>query len=255
MSEGGGGRFSRHCRKRSYRGLPSVPGFAFEVGIAESDLWVNSSHPGLREQAYESLLRLRRGLEDFLERCPEWGGSLVPVPVAAYPLAPPLAREMMSAAAVAGVGPMAAVAGAVAEALGRDLMKRADWVAVENGGDIFLAGRRRWRLAVFAGDSPLSGRLGIELQSAEPITCGVCTSSGRIGHSLSRGSADAVTIVAANAALADAAATAMGNLVRGRKDLAGVVKKALELPGVSGAVAVYGDRLAAAGELELIDLS
>ena len=261
MSEDGERVAPSSYRRRSYRSLPldSPTGpdasAVFEVSIAESDLWISCSATGLRETAYESLLRQRRGLESFLERFPEWGESLVPLRPEAFPLAPPLAREMMQASAVAGVGPMAAVAGAVAEAVGCDLLRQADWVVVENGGDIFLAGRRCYRLAIFAGPSPLSGRLGIELTAAESLTCGVCTSSASVGHSLSLGRADAVTVVAENSALADAVATAIGNLIHERKDLAGAVQKALELPGVTGAVAVLGAELAAGGDLELIELS
>ena len=262
MSESGKNKVAPNSyRRRSYRSLPaetlvsSGSGEAFEVGIAESDLWISCSESGLREAAYESLLRQRRGLESFLEHFPEWGESLVPVDAGAYSLAPPLAREMMAAAKVAGVGPMAAVAGAVAEAVGRELLQRAQWVVVENGGDIFLAGRKRYRLAIFAGQSPLSGRVGIELAGNEPLACGVCTSSASVGHSLSLGRADAVTVVAASGALADAVATAVGNLVQGRKDLAGAVEKALELPGVTGAVAILDRELAAGGDLELIEIT
>jgi ApbE superfamily uncharacterized protein (UPF0280 family) len=255
MSEDDGRLQPNDYRERSYRELPGPSGAVFEITIGESDLWISCSRPGLRETAYASLLRHRRGLENFLDRFPEWGESLVPVAPDAWPLAPGLARRMMAAAAVAGVGPMAAVAGAVAEAVGRDLLQVAEWVVVENGGDIFLAGRSRCRLAIFAGDSPLSGRLGIELKNSRPQALGVCTSSASIGHSLSLGRADAVTIVAENAALADAVATAMGNLVQEKRDLARVVKKALELPGVAGAVAILDDDLAAGGDLELVELS
>ena len=160
----------------------------------------------------------------------------------------------MAASGIAGVGPMAAVAGALAEAVGWDLISLSPELVVENGGDIFLAGRSEYCLAVFAGTSPLSGRLGIKLSAPAPFSCGVCTSSARVGPSLSFGRADALTIVANNAALADAVATAMANRVQEKADLARVVESALALGGISGAVAVMGDNLAAGGDLELIDI-
>ncbi len=254
MSEGGRYPSPASYRQRSYRRSPEVSGYVFETRIGESDLWINVSAPGLEDLAYESLLRCRRQLENFVAANPEWCRSLVPVPIADYPLAPAPAKRMMMAAAAAGVGPMSAVAGTVAETVGLRLRQEANLVVIENGGDIFLAGARRYRLAIFAGNSPLSGRIGIQLEAEAPFSCGVCTSSGRVGHSLSFGRADAVTIVAEDAPLADAVATAMANRVRGRKDLAEVVKRALRIPGVNGTVAIFGDDLAAGGELELIGL-
>ena len=255
MTEERSERQSREYRKRDYRSVAEGQGFSFTLRVAESDLWIAAARPGLEVMARDSLLRHRCSLEGFLESFPEWGESLAPVAAAGYPLAPPLARRMMTAATTAGVGPMAAVAGVIAEAVGRDLLASSEWVVVENGGDIFLAGRDFWRLALFAGNSPLSGRLGIELRASDPFVCGVCTSSASVGHSLSLGRADAVTIVAENAALADAAATAAANRVRKPRDLARVVEDILQLSGVTGAVAVLGDSLAAGGELELVELS
>jgi ApbE superfamily uncharacterized protein (UPF0280 family) len=149
---------------------------------------------------------------------------------------------------------MAAVAGALAEAVGRDLQSASKEVVVENGGDIFLTGRREYRLAIFAGSSSLSGRVGLKLVRSRPFCCGVCTSSGRVGHSLSFGRADAVTIIGDDCALADAVATAMANRVQQKSDLALVIEKALAVDGVTGAVAIYEDGLAAGGQVELVEL-
>ncbi len=245
--------------ERSYRSFPESAGFAFAVKVEESDLWINILAPGdestdFKSLAHDRLLHYRAQLVAFLTRYPDWGISLNPVAGADYPFAPALLRQMMAAAEKAGVGPMAAVAGTLAEAVGIDLAAAATSVVVENGGDIFLAGKAEYRLAIFAGSSPLSGRLGIRLTASRPFNCGVCTSSGRVGHSLSFGQADAVTIVAVNTALADAVATAMANKVSGRRDLAVVVEKALAIDGITGAVAVLGDDLSAGGKLELFDI-
>ncbi|MCK5915018.1 MAG: UPF0280 family protein [Deltaproteobacteria bacterium] len=245
-------------RERSYRSSADLAEFSFTVQVAESDLWINvtgaAAESALQNLAYERLLHYRAQLVAFLQRYPGWGESLKPVAVADYPLAPAFIRGMMHSAEIAGVGPMAAVAGALAEAVGRDLSVDSTGIVVENGGDIFLAGKREYQLAIFAGSSPLSGRLGVRLTNPDPFSCGVCTSSGRVGHSLSFGRADAVTIVAENSALADAVATAMANQVAKKSDLALVVDKALVLAGVTGAVAIYGDDFAAGGQLELINI-
>ena len=241
-------------RQRSYRRLPDLKSCSFEVRVEESDLWISGVKLDIEPLAYDRLLHYRESLSAFLQRYPEWRDSLVPVAAVEFPLAPPLARQMMAASEVAGVGPMAAVAGALAEAVGRDLIALSPELVVENGGDIFLTGRSEYCLAVFAGTSPLSGRIGIKVSAPHPFTCGVCTSSARVGHSLSFGRADAVTIVADNTALADAVATAMANRVQKKTDLARVIEKALALDGISGAVAVMGSDLAAGGDLELIDI-
>ncbi|MBN2808310.1 MAG: UPF0280 family protein [Deltaproteobacteria bacterium] len=255
MSEESVSPHPSHYRRRSYRQAAGAGDFSFEVRVEESDLWISGLQTEYRSLAYERLLYYRNGLKVFLQRHPEWQDSLAPMAPSAYPLAPPLARRMMAAAEVAGVGPMAAVAGALAEAVGRDLMALASELVVENGGDIFLTGRSQYRLAIFAGTSPLSGSLGIRLSASAPFSCGVCTSSARVGHSLSFGRADALTIVADDTALADAVATAMANRVQKKKDLARVVERALSVKGIRGAVAVLGSELAAGGELELIDIS
>ncbi len=241
-------------RQRSYRQPQGSDRCSFEVRIEESDLWISGVKSDLESPAYDRLLHYRKSLGAFLQRYSGWQESLIPVVAANYPLAPPLARQMMTAAEIAGVGPMAAVAGALAEAVGRDLLALSPELVVENGGDIFLAGRTEYHLAIFAGTSSLSGHLGIKVSASNPFSCGVCTSSARVGHSLSFGRADAVTIVADNAALADAVATAMANRVQEKVDLVRVVENALTLDGIFGAVAVMGDDLAAGGDLELIDI-
>ncbi len=254
MSKGAGRPHPSSYRQRSYRRPQNFGGRSFEVRIEESDLWISGVKSELEHPAYERLLFYRKSLSAFLQRYPDWRESLVPLVAADYPLAPPLARQMMTASEIAGVGPMAAVAGALAEAVGRDLLSLSPEIVVENGGDIFLAGRSEYSLAVFAGTSPLSGHLGIKVSAPHPFSCGVCTSSGRVGHSLSFGRADAVTIVADNVALADAVATAMANQVQKKTDLGRVVETSLALDGILGAVAVMGSDMAAGGNLELIDI-
>lgn len=159
---------------------------------------------------------------------------------------------MLDASAVAGTGPMAAVAGAIAQAVGKALLPRSRNVTVENGGDVFLAGTHMRVVAIVAGKSPLSGRLGIRIRPEAGM--GICTSSGTYGHSLSFGKADAAVVCAPNAALADAAATMLGNRCKKAEDLGDAVEWAAGLPGVTGAAAVLGDAFAAAGALELTAL-
>jgi ApbE superfamily uncharacterized protein (UPF0280 family) len=223
---------------------------SFVVRIGESDLHISASRelPGLAKRELEAA---RAALEGYIQANPKFKTTLEPWPE--DPAAPPIVREMIAAARTAGVGPMAAVAGAVAQAVGRALLEQCREVIVENGGDIFLASAEERTAAVFAGDSPLSMKLGLKLPAA-PGGCGLATSSGTVGPSLSFGKADAAVAFGADAALADAAATAIGNRVKRPEDLAAAMEFAEGIEGLSGALAIIGENLAAWGEMELVEL-
>lgn len=238
-------------QERSYRVACEARGFsAFTARVKETDLWIRAT-ADLGQQAVESVLNHRRGLEAYGREHPAFFASLNPLPL--DPLAPPLVRSMLAAGQAAGTGPMAAVAGAIAQAVAGDLLPLSSQVAVENGGDVYLALGETATVGLWAGDSPLSGRVGLRIPASRmPIA--VCTSSGTVGHSLSLGRADAATILAADAALADAVATALGNRVQGPADLAKALDWAQGVPGVLGALVVKGSQLAAWGEVELVRL-
>lgn len=236
---------------RTYRRLAAVPRLtAFRVAVQETDLHIQAA-TDLSALAREIVLAQRAGLEAYIRHRPEFASSLRPLPLDGP--APAIVSEMAQAGAAAGVGPMAAVAGAIAEAVGRGLLERSPEVVVENGGDIFLKTSEPAVVAVYAGRSPLSLRVGLR------VACGgggraVCTSSGTVGHSLSFGRADAATIVASSAALADAAATAVGNRVRSAADVAAAIAFGRRIPGVEGVLVILGDRLGAWGDLEVVGL-
>jgi ApbE superfamily uncharacterized protein (UPF0280 family) len=227
------------------RGLVS-----FTVRVKETDLWIAADR-NLENEAKESIQRRRRGLENYIISHSGFLEALTPWPE--DDLAPPLVRTMIAAGRAAGSGPMAAVAGAIAHFVGQDLLALSSRVVVENGGDVFLAADRDLVVAVDAGKSPLTGRLGVELAASEMPLC-LCTSSGTVGHSLSLGRADAATVAATDGALADAVATMLGNRVQGKGDLAPALEWAAAIPGLAGALVVLGDKLAAWGRLTLVDL-
>jgi ApbE superfamily uncharacterized protein (UPF0280 family) len=121
---------------------------------------------------------------------------------------------------------------------------------VENGGDIFLKVTRPAVIALYAGDSPLSNKIGLKIDPLQgPL--GVCTSSGTVGHSLSFGRADAACVLAASTALADACATALGNRVPDAGAINEALAWAAEVPDILGALVIVGDKLGAWGQMEL----
>lgn len=240
-------------RHRTYRHRVDPAGLhAFTVQVRETDLHILADRE-LFQTAQDTVFLLRSQLEAYILEHPAFLPSLMPLPD--DPTAPPVVKNMLRAGLVTAVGPMAAVAGAVAELVGQALLDAgASQVVVENGGDIFLSRAQECTVAIFAGVSPLSNRVGLILKP-EQMPLGVCTSSASVGHSLSLGNADAITVLARSTALADAAATRIGNAVLPGGGLAPAMEIARLLPGISGAVVIRGEELAAWGGVELTPLA
>jgi ApbE superfamily uncharacterized protein (UPF0280 family) len=236
---------------RNYRTRMAREGLVgFQVAVRETDLMILAAQDFSRE-VRRLVVRERHQLETYIEKHPEFLTTLVPWPWDAF--APPLVKDMIQAAATAGVGPMAAVAGAIAARVGRALLDRSPEVIVENGGDIFLHLKRPATVAVYAGRSPLSQKLGLKI-APEEGGLGVCTSSGTVGHSLSFGVADAVCVVAPDPALADACATALGNRVADAAAIPQALEWIATISQVRGALIVVGKHLGVWGHLELVPL-
>lgn len=234
---------------RFYRRWMEASGLvSCRVTVRESDLFIWASRD-VAAEAHASLLKQRRELEDFIALQPYFAETYLPyeVPVDA----PEIVRLMAAAGEKVGVGPMAAVAGAVAEMVGKDLLPFSAEVVVENGGDIWLCSTTERRIGIFAGESPLSGRLALVIPPTSPVGLGVCTSSASVGPSYSAGIADAALVAAESAALADAAATALGNLAKTPNDIERAVDFVAGVEGVAGCLLIVGDRLGVKGELRL----
>lgn len=221
----------------------------FEVREHETDLGI-SAERNCERQAREAVLNYRAEIERYGRHHPDFLTALQPVEVPEG--APAIVRSMAEAASRVSVGPMAAVAGAVAEYVARELLAFSPQVIVENGGDIFLVSTRARTLGIYAGDeSPFTGTLAIELAPAvEGIA--VCTSSGTVSHSLSFGGADAVIIISPNGALADAVATAAGNIVTSRDHVTRTVDFARNVDGITGVLALAGEKLGTWGTIKLL---
>jgi ApbE superfamily uncharacterized protein (UPF0280 family) len=221
---------------------------AFEVTVKETDLHVQA-RSDLSALTRELVLEQRGYIEAYIRRYPEFASMLNPWRRTGP--APTIVRDMIAAGTAAGVGPMAAVAGALSEHVGRGLLAHSDEVIIENGGDIFLQTGEPATVAIWAGDSPLSLRIGIRTGGRnDPFA--VCTSSGTVGHSLSFGRADAVCVLSHSCALADAAATAVGNRVHSKQDIPVGIEFAKGISGVLGAVIVVAEKMGAWGDVEVV---
>jgi uncharacterized protein len=224
---------------------------SFTVVIKESDLYIRATR-NLQRKAYKILQKCRTPLEKYIEQHPSFLTSLEPFPVSED--APRIVKAMAEAASRVGVGPMAAVAGAIAEMVGRELLAFSPEIIVENGGDIFIKSNTSRLVGILAADSPFTGRLGIEIEGSE-TPLGICTSSGTVGHSLSFGQADAAIALSASTALADAAATAIGNLITSAEDIPRGIEFAKGIDGLKGAVIIKGDKMGVWGEVKLREMN
>jgi ApbE superfamily uncharacterized protein (UPF0280 family) len=216
----------------------------------ESQCTIISDHQKAVQAAKESIKRNYQELEIYVRANPKFLYTLTPIPAPERPL---VAKLMAEAAQKAGVGPMAAVAGAIADIAVQDMKHVGCEVAVvENGGEISAQSNKLVDVAVAAGQEPLSKRFGFRL-SEFPI--GVATSSGRFSHALSFGDAEAAIVFCKNAALADAAATAVGNMVKGEDAQAGIkagISRGLSIEGVKGVLILYLGQVGTAGKIPQI---
>ncbi len=236
---------------RAYRQEIFAKGLvSFQVVIKETDLHVSACKE-LKKETEEAVKKYRKELEDFIAKQPIFLSTLKPLDVPAT--APDIVRDMAEAAKRVDVGPMAAVAGAIAQYVGKELLQFSSEIIVENGGDIFIHTLRPRTVAILAGDSSLSNKFGLEI-SPEQSPLGVCTSAGTVGHSLSLGSADAVIVISKDTALADAAATAIGNKIQKVGDIQKALEFGMTIDDILGIVVVKDDQIGAWGDIKLSPL-
>ena len=224
--------------ERTYRNLVSTEKLAsFQVVVKETDLLVHANTK-LEDETRELVLKQRGYVEAYINTHPDFATALTPWRL--NDPTPTIVADMIKAGENAAVGPMAAIAGAVAEHTGLGLLKSTDEVIVENGGDVFIKTASPLTVGIFAGQSPLSLRIGIRVNGG-PMPMGVCTSSGTVGHSLSLGKADA-------------AATAIGNLVQSITDIEFAIAKGKCIDKIRGIIIIVGEKMGIWGDLEVVPL-
>lgn len=239
-------------QQRLYRqslGNPQLAGY--RVCVKETDLWVQTEK-SLEALVRECVLKYRGYIESYISANPGFLSAVGPISLSGP--VPSIIRDMADAARAADVGPMAAVAGTMAEYVGRALLEDSGEVMVENGGDIFVKLNQPFTLAIDAGQSSFSYKIGLRLDStAHPL--GVCTSSATVGHSTSYGQADAVCVVSDSCPLADAAATAIGNKVASAADIDKAIAFGKRIKGVSAITVIVGDRIGVWGDTLVVPLN
>jgi uncharacterized protein len=223
----------------------------FSVVVEETDLFI-CADSDLSVIAKGAILDARREIKNYIKLNPEFEKSLTPV--SGDNSAPDIIKKMIYASSICNVGPMAAIAGAIAETVGRQILLKSSQVIVENGGDLFISSKTKRLVGVYTGDkSRFKDKLAIQIEP-ESTPCGICTSSASVGHSLSFGKADAVAVLSLSAFVADACATALCNMVKKESDIDGVIEYGRSVQGVTGILIVIKDKLGIWGNLKLIDI-
>lgn len=219
------------------------------VIVKQTDLHIQA-RCDLRDKATKAILKYRSSIEGYIQQHPLFVTTLKPYPLEGNE--PVIIKGMIEASTLAGVGPMAAVAGAIAEAVGKDLLSFSPDIIVENGGDIFLKITKKRVIGIYAGESPFTGKIALEIKPQEtPI--GICTSSATVGHSLSLGNADAVVVLSHSTLFADAAATAIGNLIHDSDDIPGAIEQAQAMKDLYGIVIIKDDKIGFWGKIKILN--
>jgi len=238
--------------RTTYRSQHQKKGLvSFEITVKETNLNIQAQ-TDLSDNAIQAALIYRNFIENYIHKFPAFATALSPLPQPF--LAPAIVIDMIEAGKRANVGPMAAVAGAMAQYVGEDLLALSNEVVVENGGDIFIKSDSETIFSIYAGNSPLSMTTGI-LVEKQKDPFGMCTSSGTLGHSKSFGRADAASVIADSCALADASATALCNMVQKSSDIEKAIHAGKQIQGIQGIVIIKEKHIGLWGDLKLVRLS
>ncbi len=242
-------------QQRTYRDRMISDRFRFfTVQYMETDLLIGvdkeSYAPTMPGVISRQVIQLRQEFNDHYKTDPDFFTSMKPVIPAKA--ANNYFSRMCKASLQTGVGPMAGIAGLFAEVIGQQLVEKFSIreLVVENGGDCFVSIQEPLIVHIFAGESPLSEKVGIIIDKGNS-SLGICTSSGRIGHSKSFGKADAVMIVSPDTVLADQYATAICNQIQSREDIEKELDIVEQNDEIYAVAIIMGDKIGYRGNFEM----
>lgn len=212
----------------------------------------------------------RNELKDYINQNPLFAKTLTPYKIKSKqtnkqnetnkPIIPEIVKKMINGSNIADVGPSATLAGTIVELSLNYLIKNGSKYSIlDNGGDIGLLNNnldKKVIFGIYAGNSPLSGKIGMEFKPKKNQALGVCTSSGSVGYSISYGRSDCVTVISNQASIADGLATSIGNKINGKLD-SDAVKNGLAFAEefkdhFIGALIIVGESLGTIGKLPKI---
>ncbi len=227
---------------------------SFVITYKQSDIWCavskEAAAEGIEPFAVEEMKKLRHLLDNYIKSRDEFLSSHQPIKF--DPAAPAIIKKMLSASQRAGTGPMASVAGAFSQYIGKKISDKFHprELILENGGDNYIIIEKSLTSSIYAGNSPLSGKIGLKIDPKfAPL--GVCTSAGTFGSSKSYGQADAVVIASKNTLLADAYATALANKIKTKQDVEKIASLAEKIDPILACIIIKDDKMAVNGKMEV----
>ena len=224
----------------------------------ESDITLISESRKAILAAKKGFFRDRRILENYINVHNEFLTSFSPIEIHSNER---IINLMANGAQLCDVGPMATVAGAFADLMLEEMKIKSELsptpakvALIENGGEIAIDSEKAMKIALYAGYNRLNLNIGFLIEKKDcPI--GIASSSAKIGHAVSLGQSDVVTIFAKNATIADGAATKIGNFVKGidiEKSIKDALDKAEDIDGVIGAFICRNDKIGYSGKIPKI---
>ncbi len=240
--------------ERFYREWAGDTGLvSFNVTVMETDLQI-FAETDLSDLARQSIERYRGEIEKYIRFLPSFKSALKPIEKIPSTNVPEIIERMLSESEKASVGPMATVAGALSEFVGKDLLHFADEIIVENGGDIFIKSKKKRIVGIYAGrNSIFSNKLGVEIDPNH-TPFGICTSSGTVGHSLSFGKSDAVIVISKSTILADGVATMLGNHLKEPNQIEKILQLGMSINGILGVVLIIKNKIGVLGDIKLVKI-
>ena len=233
--------------ERFYRSEFSKDWFSCAIAIKETDVLIKSQEQLDAAVVGTIVGKYRKEVEEYIKNFPEFKHALSPVNLK-EPCSP-IIRDMIEKSALVKVGPMASVAGAIAEYVGRDLLDFTPQVLVENGGDIFIRKEGKATLGLYAGQGSFINDFTITVGGESPL--GVCSSSSSLGHSASLGRADLATVISESVVFADALATKLANMVQSESDIEDALTFSKKFSLVKGLLLIKRGKLGMWGDLKL----
>ncbi|HAJ95978.1 MAG TPA: UPF0280 family protein [Actinobacteria bacterium] len=221
--------------------------YCYRLKYKYTDLFITSDRDILKELEAPVLSFYKEIGKVSLDE-PVFEKSLVPVRARSH--YPVLIKKMCRAARMFGIGPMAAVAGAVCDRIAESIAHTCRFLMIENGGDVYIKSDMPVEIGLYSGNKYFSDRLNIKID-AEQTPCGICSSSGSMGHSLSLGRSDLVTVMSDSAILADAAATAIANSIKEQTDIKKAISRYKKNKEIKGLVIIKGDRIGIWGVIQI----
>ncbi|MCJ7666095.1 MAG: UPF0280 family protein [Actinobacteria bacterium] len=231
-----------------YRSKISVEGrFSFRLDYKYSGLLIMCDRDIGNE--LEGLVRgFYADIEKVIAGRPGFKNSLVPIEVMDH--YPPVVKDMCHAGEVFNVGPMASIAGAVCDHLAENIAGKCSFLMIENGGDVYIKSSSPLEVGIFTKNNYFKDMITLLIE-AGLTPCGICSSSGSFGHSLSLGKSDLVTVLSGTAILADAAATAVANTINREEDIDAAITRFRKYSEIKGLIAIKNKRIGLWGQLQL----